>query len=493
MVKNASELQYTTQVKSLITAIYGKSNSTAPSIYAQAQEYFDNKASVQKQLQELKQQLVALKGKKSAGLTTKDKKQLLHQIALVEQQSSQLKKSLAEAQLTRYDFMKSIVDEIISLAEGETFEESHRKSAKLLGTIQLTINTESKTVAEEHERCKPLYKSVLCLRLLDQLLLEDNLKSQYVLSRLKGISKELYLTFAECAPQKYQDYMEQVKSAVVTAALLQDIGNYHPDAQLLLFCEDGKADPFRTLSLEERKKLLQINHTETLHYVVAGIGMGKYIGDSKDEQALFNKMEKEKLEFINHMLKNWINPAEGIGNILKVPQIYTSIVLSTKPNYDFKLIPQVYQVLHQHAKKGFCNQEVVNSLEKITGMFPQGFGVTFIPKDSDGNDSDRFEYAIVSHLYPADIKQPVCRTVTRNLTFIARGVDVVVAEQNNLYFPETAKSLTKISKQRLDEILELLASNYHERKNMDMLPRCWHAKDYFSVARHQNLWNKAGS
>ncbi len=276
-------------------------------------------------------------------------------------------------------------------------------------------------------------------------------------------------------------------------AILQDIGNYHPQAQQILRGLDGKENPFRTLELEERKNLLQINYRETLNYVINGIGVGKFVGDNRAQRSKFDRAEKDKLVFISHLLKKCIKPEQGIGNLLKVPQIYTSIVLSTKPNFDFKLVPQVYQVLQQNAERGFCHISVVNCLKKVTGMFPQGFGISYIPKDSAGNDYDRFEYAIVNALYPEHFKRPKCRTVTRNLTFIGRGLDIVVHEHNNLYFPETNKRLAKMSKHRLDEILTLLASNYQERQKADVLPRCWFAKDYFSEQRHQNLWNKIGS
>jgi hypothetical protein len=493
MAKSSNELQYTAQVKSLVTAIYGKQGSNEPSIYAQAKSYFESQPSVHAEFVELKKKLAVLKAKPDQGLNAKEKKSLLHKIAAAEQELAKFKQQLMEQKLTRHRFLELIAEEILSLAEGDSFDETNRKSAKLLGTIQLSIDTESQQVVSEHERSKPLYKAVLCLRLLDRLFLDGGLNSNFIVSRLKGISREDYLTFAEIAPQQHHDFMEQVKLAVVVAAILQDIGNFHPQAQQVLYGEDGFADPHRTLEPQDRKKLLLINHTETLNYVVSGLGVGKYVGDSKVDRDLYDKTEKEKLIFINHLLKSWINPEQGIGNLLKVPQIYTSIVLSTKPNYDYKLIPQVYQVLSQNVEKGFCNKSVVRSLQKITGMFPQGFGVTYVPKDSDGHDLDRFEYAIVNHLYPKHFKCPMCRSATRNLTFIARGNDVLVGEKNNLYFPDTVKSLTKISKQRLNEILASLASNYQERQKLDVLPRCWHAKDFFSVASHQNLWNKVGA
>ena len=130
------------------------------------------------------------------------------------------------------------------------------------------------------------------------------------------------------------------------AAILQDIGNYHPDAQQIMYGVDGKQDCYRTLNVEERKSLLQINYRETLKYLLNGIGISMYLGNSKTERDIFNKVETNKLRFVKELLKSSVNPKLGIGNLLKIPQIYTSIVLSTKASYNYKLLPKVYQALY---------------------------------------------------------------------------------------------------------------------------------------------------
>ena len=56
-----------------------------------------------------------------------------------------------------------------------------------------------------------------------------------------------------------------------------------------------------------------------------------------------------------------------------------------------------------------------------------------------------------------------------------------------------AKKVANLSKERLNEILERLSSNYQERQKLDLLPRCWHTNDFFSVKENQKLWNKKDS
>ena len=277
------------------------------------------------------------------------------------------------------------------------------------------------------------------------------------------------------------------------AALLQDIGHYHPKAQTIFCGSDGNQNPFRTLDIKERKELLQINYHKTVKYLREGIGMPSFTGNTKAEREQFLLDEQDKISFIQQLLKTSVNPKNTIGNILKVPQIYASIILSTKSTYNYKLLPQVFQVLNKNAELGACSQVSVDALYKVTGMFPQGFGVVYMPSGEFGEKGDCYEYGIVNSLYPSNPEQPNCRMTTRKLTFIGYGQNIIIKKNSNLYFTRTAKKLASLSKERLNEILELLSSNSSERKELDLLPRCWQANEFFSIKSNQNLWNKSDS
>jgi len=394
--------------------------------------------------------------------------------------------------IERHSHLLDICLEILELTEGENLAETNRKSAQFLGTLQLLSPTEGGKVAVNNEQCKSLYKAVLSLRLLDKLFIDNQISEPYIRKFLKNISSIQYANLALSEPDIFQQYTRSVKIPILMAALIQDIGNYHHDAQNILYGADGQDDPFRVLDIEARKKLLQTNYRETIKYLTNGLGCLAYIGDSKEERTRFNLDETQRLKFIKYLLKSSVNPKNSIGNILKVPQIYTSIVLSTKGNYNYKLLPKVYQVLNRNAEYGHCSQLVVDTLYKITGMFPQGYGVVFMPKDEFDEQADCYEYAIVNRLYPANPEEPLCRVATRHLGFMGYGKNMTIKTSLNLYFSETAKRLSTVSKDRLNEILELLASNYLERQQLDLLPRCWHANEFFSIKSQQNLWNKGG-
>jgi len=476
------------QIKSLKERVFGRSpikDSVLDRaiVYYTGIEFSSSRQDKLNTLLEKEQEKLAIASKGNLEST----KQAIRQ---VEAQLQELELEKEEARRARLENLVAICSEILSITESTSFAETNRKSAQCLGTIQLLSPSEGKKVAPENEISKPIYRGILSLRLLDELCMSHTITDPYVTKFLEGHDGEKYKSFSVDAPEKHQLFVDFVKMPIMMAAILQDIGNFHPDAQDLLFGKDGQQDPYRILPVEERKNLLQINYRETVRYFVDGLGTRKYVGGSKKERDLFDEREREKIAFIKHILRSSVSPKQGIGNVLKVPQIYCSIIFSTKASYSYKVIPKVYQVLEQNAERGACAQFAVDALYKITGMFPQGFGVTYIPSESDGSPSDSYEYAIVTHLYPEHPEKPECRIATRKLAFIGYGHDITIQIDRNLYFPKTAKSMVNISKERLNEILELLSSNYLERQNLDLIPRCWNTKDYFSLKTNQNLWNK---
>tara|TARA_B110000438_G_scaffold303789_1_gene367409 strand:- start:16242 stop:17696 length:1455 start_codon:yes stop_codon:yes gene_type:complete len=473
------DTNFTAKVKILLSKIYGRS-PLKDSVLERAISYFELEALSQRKLDKLNNEitrLVSVGSDKSKNKLTNLKREQRDYLQVLRQQSNE-----------RAQQLQLVCRDIIELCEGETRADTNKKSAELLGTIQLLSPTEGSKVASVNERSKPLYRGVLTLRLLDQICLKTLSSGAYLTQELAKISEYDYQDLRNENEAAYLEFVDHVKIPMLMAAILQDIGNYHPDAQMIMQGSDGKKSVFRALNVEERKALLQINYRETMKYLVNGIGLVMYLGNSKEERNTFNKVETNKLRFVKQLLKGSIQPKLGVGNILKIPQIYTAIVLSTKDNYNYKLLPKVYQALYQNAERGNCCRGVVDSLYKITGDFPQGFGVIYIPKDSDQNV--RYEYAIVTQLYPEKSNEPICRIATRQLAFIGHGHDLVVKKTNNLYFVETAKEFSSINKERLNEILELLSSNYLERKKLDLLPRCWQPEEFFTQKINQKLWNR---
>jgi len=481
MLKNFSgDTKFTTKVKVLLTKIYGPS-PLKDSVLERAIAFYDLELLSQGEVKSLNNEI--------AKLVQIDSDKSNRKLLKLEREQQKNLTMLSAKRNERAQHLQRICRDIFELCEGESLADTKRKSAELLGTMQLLLPTEGSKVAVENERSKPLYRAVLALRLLDQICLKNFSSEDTLVQELMALVAFDFNELSSGSAEALRQFKDLVKIPVLMAAILQDIGHYHPNAQKIIQGVNGKLDCFRTLELEERKALLQINYRETINYLLNGIGVVNYLGDSVAERGAFDSTQTQILCFVKQLIMSSFQPKLGVGNILKIPQIYTGIVLSTKNNYNYKLLPRVYQALYKNAEAGRCSRQVVDALYQITGDFPQGFGVIYIPNDVD--QGVRYEYAIVTQLYPEKPNEPKCRIASRQLTFIGHGHDLVVKKSNNLYFVETAQECSNISKARLDEILPLLSSNYLERKERDLLPRCWQPGEYFLNIGNQKLWSRA--
>ncbi|MEY8197922.1 MAG: hypothetical protein RPS47_01640 [Colwellia sp.] len=451
------------------------------SVYEEAADYFAQLPELEKTLATLHQDLTAAQQALSASSKAENVKKLKYRIELNLKKIKSFESKQNEERLARLHKLKSVCDEILSLCIGKNRDDTNKKFAKLLGTLSLRTPQGINLALLYNRQSSHLYQAVLSLKLLDQLLEDKQMGNEYIMKRALADDTE------EISP-----FRLEVQIPLLMISLLHNVGVCHPIAQQVLKGKSGDKDEFRVLNTDERLVLLKCNYQQTLNYLKDGLGLDKYIGGSKAERAIFNQKEEDKLTFICFLLKSAINPKQGIGNLIKVPQIYTSIVLSTKQNFTYSSISKGFQILNKGVDKGIISKQIVESLLKITGVFPQGYGVTYIPKSSEGYDLDRYEFAIVNTLYPQNPYSPICRIATKNLVFNSSGTDICIEPGNNLYFPDARKKLMKVSPERLKEILRHLWSNFENRQEQhDLIPKYWHPYEYFSFAKQQNMWNKA--
>ncbi|MBN7821092.1 hypothetical protein [Bowmanella yangjiangensis] len=471
------ESHYTKSVRNLIKKVHDQS-PIKDSLYEQAADYFAMQSGLSEQLQDLKQQVASTKDASSSRGEARHKD--------AQGKLKRFNQHSEEGRLQRYKELHQVCEQILDLTDAISEDESARNFSRLLGTILLTTQTEHRKVALFNQKSKHLYKATLCLLLLDAMLADKQISNPYVLKHF-----EKRVVNAKSKDEANQcPFRLYVKVPLLMTALLQDVGQSHPDVQAILKGPDGSEDEFRTLDREERQEMLKLSYQHTINYLKDGIGCGSYVGNSKQERELFNEAEKDKLKFVMTLIKSSLDPRQTIGNLLKIPQVYTSVVLSTKLGQAYDTLPKATLVLEKAAEKDALNGKAVQSFIRVVGHFPQGFGITYIPKDSDRRDLDRYEYAIVNGLYPENPSVPICRSATKNLEFTGLGHDLLIGVDNNLYYPQARKKLEVMSKERLLEILSKLVSNFEERKELALIPNCWHPYTFFSYAKHQNLWNK---
>ncbi|MGO4892560.1 hypothetical protein [Flavobacterium sp. W21_SRS_FM6] len=478
-----AESSYTQEITNLVKRIVNRS-SLQTSLYEQASHYFQHYQTNKENLEKLSLSVQASQTALAQGNFTNKQKlstelEAAQALLLQEQQNQKQEKQ------KRYDSLFHTSESLVLLSEASDQQETLTNSAKLLGTLLLLSPHEGSKLAIQHQKLKPVYKAVLALRLLDKLLVDNHIATNYILQK-QALGQRYSATGLQLS-----QFQHDVCIPIVIAALIQDIGLQHPQAQHILKGENGDLDEFRVLKNEERLSLLKINYQQTLDYLVHGIGLGNYNGNSKEEKSQFDTTEIHRQKFITILLNDSIKPKQVEGHLLKIPQIYASVIFSTKPDPSLANLPKATLVLEKAAEIKSISAQYTKSFIQMVGHFPQGFGVTYIPKDDDGHDLDRYEYAIVCALNPVNSFAPICRTATRHLTFNSAGKMLVVPVSNNLYFATTRKKFAKISPNRLNEILSQLCSNFEERKNLELIPSHWNPYTYFGYKKFQNLWKKA--
>ena len=269
------DTKFTAKVKILLNKIYGRS-ALKDSVLERAIEFYDLEQFSQRKLDKLNTEIAKLLEVNS----DKSKTKLFN----LEREQRDYAQDLRIERNERSDHLQQICRDIIELCEGESRAETNRKSAELLGTIQLLSPTEGSKVTVVNERSKPLYRGVLALRLLDQICLKKLSSGAYLAQELADIADFDFSELRSENKQAYDKFVNHVKVPLLMAAILQDIGNYHPDAQKIMHGADGKQDVFRILQIEERKALLQINYRETIMYLINGVGVANYLGNSKTER-----------------------------------------------------------------------------------------------------------------------------------------------------------------------------------------------------------------
>jgi len=464
---------YTQQVKQLINMIYPQETGYG-SVFEDASHYFSLTPSLEQHIEDLKAQLKKIEGNKNKEV-------------LAEQLTKQITNStekLEEERLARIERLDAVSTKIIELCEGDNWQETQQLSAKLLGTLMLLTRGPEGNFARVHMRFKPLYKAVLTLRLVDRLLEHDTIAHKYFSKYREAASRFR-------GNRYWRDkWKTELGRPLITAALLQDIGLQSPAALTILKGENGDLDEFRLLEESQRKDLLKLNYHFTLKYLSKGLGLPKYVGNNKEERDRFVQTHKEANEFLQQLVKDAFVSKTGLGEIVKIPQIYVSIVLSTKSDYSRMSLPKGYMLIEQLAKKGGLNKQLAQDFVELVGYFPQGFGITYIPMNEKGHEKDQYECAIVIGLNPANPAEPLCKVVTRNQKYITSGTQEIIPKGRNLYFPANRKKLMRVGKDRLSEIMSQLSSNFTPDALDDLVPSFWEPYDFFGFKKHQNLWAK---
>lgn len=476
-----ADKSYIRQLKRLISSLLSVSKFQH-SIYGQASQFFERDASAKQQLQQLEQSWEQSQQQLKTA-TAKTEARLIAQVQQHRQAFVTAEQQYQQQRQHRQSELVILCHQFLKLSEGVNRSDTILRSSKLLGCLQLLAPSEGDLIASVQQKYKPLYKATLSLRLLDHLLEQGLITNSYILQKaaLRLTDREL----DQSCP-----FRDDVQIPLLMALLLQDVGHYHPEAMMVLCGPYGELPRSRELDVEERQQFLESSLQASLRFLLQGIAVPKYRGNSKAERDEFDKNEQDKLAFAATLMRNANDPGVGIGNLLKIPQVYASAVLPGRNRFDYQALPKVALILKSGASQGRYDPRMADALLTITGIFPQGYGIVFLPTPLPGQVAERYEFAIVNSLYPQQAEVPVCRIVTRNLQFRHSGQNCTISVANNLYFKPARQQLAVIPQARLSEILSKLSSGFETGQLRHMLPRYWHPDEFFANPKHQNLWNR---
>ncbi|WP_233267435.1 hypothetical protein [Paraglaciecola sp. L3A3] len=477
---------YTIAVDQLVKSVSSKSRGKL-SLMQQAEEYFNNVPIDALKLAELSNQIIELKEEidNTPLFKFKPKVKLIEletlETELAEEQAAQEKR-----RVSRLNDAINVCLKILYLTEGSNHQETQLKSAKFLATMLLFSPGEGKALAELHQRLKPAYKAVLSLRLLDKLISNGGLKNNYILTHFEEHNR-----FSSEKPNQI-GYTQAVLLPVMLAAIFQDVGWHHPDVTVILDGEEGEKDRFRLLDKNEKAQVAALNHQYTIEYLEKGLGCQQGIESIGQQKALFAEAESQRLSFQSTLMTDASAIKFGISEVIKIPQIYASIVFSTKRDFSKSTLPMASLLISQLANNNKLSLQVVDAFISIVGRFPLGYGIIYIPKNTKGIELNCYEYAIVTGLNPLKIDEPSCRLVSRNLMFADYGKNEVIEKSRNTHFEIARKKLDRIDPNRLLKIRQSLTYKFDPKNADDLIPAYWEAFNYFFVEGYQNLWNHAG-
>uniref|UniRef100_A0A486XTA9 Uncharacterized protein n=1 Tax=Rheinheimera sp. BAL341 TaxID=1708203 RepID=A0A486XTA9_9GAMM len=372
-------------------------------------------------------------------------------------------------------------ERILLMTEGASTAETLTRSAKLLGTLQLSVPASARRWRDIQFGYKLLYRATLSLRLLDhalqhKLLDDADLQQQFAMRNSAD---------PDCP------YRLNVQLPLIIVVMLLDAGQLHSKAAAILSGYAGELDPLRALDSDERGRFLHLAHDARQQLAKDGLGLIPFRADTRQQLQLQQSQQQQRLQFIRLLLQQLDQPAHLLASIVKIPQVYSSMVLPGRHRYVYEALPKVSLLLKERASRGMLNPLLVKHFLQITGIFPQGFGIAYIPTQQDNALSTRYELAVVNQLYPANIAEPLCRVVSRNLQYRRGGHNVRISVDHNLYFKPARERLAVVPKQRLQEILAQLSADWQPGQIRRYIPRCWHPEQFFEQAEHQNLWNNA--
>ncbi|MBT0587451.1 hypothetical protein [Alteromonas oceanisediminis] len=442
---------YLEQVSQAVDEVY-PADKNKPSIYRDTTSFFINDAKNTREQLDLKIKIAQVQDELADARQHDEvlEKRLMGLIASLDDS----KQKDATDRHNRLNRVRKVCQTLYQLCEGKNPTETQQKTAKFLAALWLISENHQGDYRTLHQRLKAPYKVAITLRFID-----DVLRNQ--LAQVPNWESFTDPDMRYKNEQNQQRWFAAVAMPIMMAALFQDAGLQHPLALRLLNGARGELDPFRVLNQEERPSLLKMNYRFSVDYVTLGLGVDYATNyASPEEQILAHATTLE-------VVKDAYKPMQGIGELIKIPQIYASVVFSTKQHFVREDVPKDCMLVDQLGKKGVLQPALAKSFSGITGLFPQGFGV--LNQDYKG---------MVYGLNPNSAHEPHCLPLLDHNDALVNQPEHVLAKAENFYFTSTRKQFSVVEKAKIDVLVK--PNNTPPDTNF------WQPSQYFT--RWQPTW-----
>ena len=326
----------------------------------------------------------------------------------------------AETYIEELNRLKSKAADDLRKVEPEVFKGFERRNemlndiSKRIAKMMITDKDASQFITTlilraplpaDHMRCvsneknKPLYISALAASLIKRLAKQNALENDFIRTRFPvKVAQEHGLE--EYNNDDVTNYIDEVLMPVIIACLIHNIGSYSIDAENVY-----KGNRYRVLDEDDRKVLIKAIHDNTMNYLKYGLG-------KPNAAAIFDPEEFQQQSarylLIDSIVRGYSKPQDSLGNILRVPMIYSSFMMSTKPDHDFRITYKAFDILKGGMEKGVIQQNVAHEFLKMVGHYPLGTGIFFISKETNLP-----ERAVVSGLNPPNTTSAIVKQLTR--------------------------------------------------------------------------------
>jgi len=367
-----------------------------------------------------------------------------------------------------------------------TIIEGYKRRSRLIGAVAkpmidmlLTDRDASQFIAtmmlrapmpDDRARCvnneinKPLYIAALSISLLRRLYDKGALENEFIKSLVPDMIQVDGTTEVEYEPGQLARFEKYVLTPIITACLIHNIGSYSKEALSIY-----KGDRYQVFDDKQRKILISAIYEQSKKYLTFGLGDPRISRIHMDEQE--HHMDEECFELCEDILKNYSKADDPDGNLLRIPMIYASFMLSTKQRHDYLISFKGYDILKSGIDNKIIYQPYAEHFLNMVGRYPLGTGIFFYSKETEVP-----ERAVVTGLNPPKPTSAIVKQLTRKQLQFDDHTQVCVNENTILSNKEARE-----------------ASRFDAKYYQKQFPNgyFWNASEVWELGiDHQQFWRR---